>query len=197
MRKVILALALSLDGYIARPNGDIDFLIHPEDYSMGPFFATVDPAIMGRKTLEAGLRMTGGKLPKTSMKMYVMSRTELPGERDGVIYANESPAALAAQIRKQPGKNIWLMGGGELAREFLRDDLVDEMYLAIVPVLLGEGIPLFPAGFPQREFTLTENKTYSQGLIAVKYERTRDGGSRSQHGLERRKPGPAKKKRAR
>ncbi|MFZ0638617.1 MAG: dihydrofolate reductase family protein [Candidatus Acidiferrales bacterium] len=173
MRKVVLGLGISLDGYIARLNGDIDFLIHPKDYSMGPFFASVDAGIMGRKTLEDGLRMSGGKLPKTSMKMYVMSRTKPPGERDGVIFVNEPPAALAARLHKQKGKNIWLMGGGELAREFLRDDLVDEMCLGVVPVLLGEGIPLFPSGFPQRNFKLIENKTYSQGLIALKYERAR------------------------
>ena len=76
-------------------------------------------------------------------------------------------------MRKKKGKDIWLIGGGELVREFLKEDLVDELYLAIVPVLIGEGIPLFAAGFPQREFTLTENKTYSGGVIALKYERVR------------------------
>ena len=65
------------------------------------------------------------------------------------------------------------MGGGELTRSFLQDDLVDELYLGVVPVLIGEGIPAFPSGFPQREFKLTENKTFSQGLIALKYDRTR------------------------
>jgi len=76
-------------------------------------------------------------------------------------------------LRKRPGKNIWLMGGGELARSFLEEDLVDELYLGIVPVLIGEGLPLFPSGFPQREFSLLENKTYSKGLIALRYARTR------------------------
>jgi dihydrofolate reductase len=65
------------------------------------------------------------------------------------------------------------MGGGELAREFPKDDLVDELYIGIVPVLIGEGIPLFPSGFPQREFSLLENKTYSKGMIALKYARVR------------------------
>lgn len=165
---------MGLDGRIARANGDVDFLHTPKEHPVGAFFASMDTAIMGRKTLEAGLRMTGGKLPKTSMRMYVMSRTKEPGERDGVIFVNDSPAALVARIRKQARTNIWLMGGGELAREFLKDDLVDEMYLGIAPVLLGEGIPLFPAGFRQREFTLLENKTFSQGLIALKYERLRE-----------------------
>ena len=65
------------------------------------------------------------------------------------------------------------MGGGELARDFLKEDLVDELYIGIVPVLIGEGIPLFPSGFPQREFSLLENKTFSKGMIALKYARTR------------------------
>lgn len=107
------------------------------------------------------------------MKSYVMSRTKPPGERDGLVFSNKSPAAVVREIRKRPGKNIWLMGGGELARAFLKVDLVDELYLGIVPVLVGDGIPLFPPGFPQRNFALVENKTYSKGLIALKYKRVR------------------------
>jgi dihydrofolate reductase len=84
-----------------------------------------------------------------------------------------SPRALVGQIRRQRGKHIWLMGGGDLAREFLKDDLVDQLYLGVVPVLLGEGIPLFPSGFPQREFKLVENLTFSKGMISLRYERVR------------------------
>jgi dihydrofolate reductase len=76
-------------------------------------------------------------------------------------------------LRKGAGKDIWLMGGGELAREFLEADLVDELYLGVVPTLIGEGIPAFPGGFRQREFSLVENKTYSRGLIALKYKRVK------------------------
>ena len=173
MRKIILGLGISLDGYIARPNGAVDFLFMPKDYSMAPFFATIDTAIMGRKTLDASLRMGGGSFGGRSMATYVFSHSQPPGERDGLIFINQSPATFICQLRKRPGKNIWLMGGGELARDFLKADLVDELYLGIVPVLLGEGIPLFPSGFPQRNFTLVENKTYSKGLIALKYQRAR------------------------
>jgi dihydrofolate reductase len=173
MRKVVLSLGISLDGYIARPNGAVDFLFMPKDYSMAPFFATVDTAIMGRKSLEAGLKMSGGKLPRTTMTMYVFSNSKPPGERDGVVFVNESPARLISRLRKRPGKDIWLMGGGELARVFLKSDLVDRLYLGVVPTLLGKGIPLFPSGFPQRDFTLIENKTYSKGLIVLTYERAR------------------------
>jgi len=173
MRNVVLGLGISLDGYIARLNGAVDFLFMPKDYSMAPFLASVDTAIMGRKTLDAGLRMSGGSLPRSNMPMYVFSKSKPPGARDGVIFVDETPAALIRKLRKRSGKDIWLMGGGELARAFLDADLIDRLHLGIVPVLLGEGIPLFPSGFPRRDFTLLENKSYSRGLISLKYERSR------------------------
>jgi dihydrofolate reductase len=174
MRNVVLSLGISLDGYIARLNGAVDFLFMPKGYSMADFFATVDTAIMGRKTLDDGLlKMSGGTLPKTTMRMYVFSNSKPPGERDGVIFVNESPEAFIRKLREHPGKDIWLMGGGELARAFLNADLVDRLYLGVVPTLLGEGIPLFPGGFPERNFALLENKTYSRGLITLTYERAR------------------------
>lgn len=173
MRNVILGVGISLDGYIARPNGAVDFLFMPKDYSMAPFLATIDTAIMGRKTLDAALVMGGGAFSGSSMATYVFSRSKPAGERDGVVFINESPASFIRQLRKRPGKDVWLMGGGELARAFLKADLVDGLYLGIVPVLLGEGIPLFSGGFPQRDFALVENKTYSKGLIALTYKRAR------------------------
>jgi dihydrofolate reductase len=178
MRKVVLGVGISLDGYIARPDGAVDFLFMPRDYSMAPFFATVDTAIMGRKTLDAGLKMSGGSMPRYNMLMYVFSKTRPPGERDGVVFVNESPVRFVTRLRKRRGKDIWLMGGGELARVFLKADLVDRLYLGVVPVLLGEGIPLFPSGFPQRNFALLEDKSYSKGLIALTYERSRTRAKR-------------------
>ena len=179
MRKVVLGLGISLDGYIARLDGSVDFLFMPKDYSMAPFFATIDTAIMGRKTYDAALKMGGsGSFGGSSMTYFVMSSSQPPGERAGVIFTKQSPSALIAHIRKRPGKDIWLMGGGELARAFLKADLVDELYLGMVPVLLGEGLPLFPSGFPQRNFALLENRTFSKGLIALKYKRLRSKSAR-------------------
>ncbi len=174
VRKVVLGLGISLDGYIARPDGAVDFLFMPKDYSMAAFFTTVDTALMGRKTYEAGLAM-GGSFDGGSLAYYVFSRSAPPGARGGVTFTDRSPAAVVRQLRRRSGKNIWLMGGGELARAFLEADLVDEMYLGVVPVLLGAGIPLFPSGFPQRDFSLVENKTYGRGLIALTYRRARRG----------------------
>ena len=177
MRKVVLGLGISLDGYIARPDGAVDFLFMPKDYSMADFFASIDIAILGRKTYDVSKAMGGGF--GGNIKYYVMSRALPAGEREGLIFTRESPAALVEKIRQQKGKDIWLMGGGELARDFLKDDLVDELYLGVVPVLLGEGIPLFPSGFPQRNFTLIENKIFSRELIALKYRRARKAKKKS------------------
>ena len=180
MRRVVLGLGISLDGYIARPDGAVDFLFMPKGYSMADFFHTVDTAVMGRKTFEVAQTMggVGGHGPK--MTFYVFSRSQKPGRREGVTFVDQSPVELIAELCQSPSKgkteqkDIWLMGGGELVRDFLKADLVDEMHIGVVPVLLGDGIPLFPCGFPQREFALLENKSYSQGFIALKYQRLRE-----------------------
>jgi dihydrofolate reductase len=139
---------------------------------MAEFFASIDRGIMGRKTYEvAKAQGEGGFGPK--IKTYVLSRTLPPGDREGMTFVNVSPQTLVEEIRQLKGKDIWLMGGGEIARDFLKADLVDELHLGVVPVLLGEGLPLFPSGFPQRNFTLIENKTFSRGLISLKYKRVR------------------------
>jgi dihydrofolate reductase len=170
VRKTILGLGISIDGYIARLDGTFDFLFMPKDFSMAEFFASIDTGIMGRKTYDVAKAVgEGGFGPK--LKTYILSRTLPPGERQGKIFVNVSPQALVEEIRQHKGKDIWLMGGGEIARDFLKADLVDELHLGVVPVLLGEGLPLFPSGFPQRNFELIENKTFSRGLISLKYKR--------------------------
>ncbi len=171
MRKIILSLGMSLDGYIARPDGAIDFLFMPKDYSVAEFLATTDTAIMGRKSFAAGLKMGGGKFNNFGLATYVFSRSQPPGERAGYTVVNQSPKTFVDGLRQAAGKNIWLMGGGELAREFLQADLIDELSLGLVPVLLGAGISLFPSGFPQRNFSLIENRTYSEGMIGMRYQR--------------------------
>jgi dihydrofolate reductase len=109
------------------------------------------------------------------MESYVFSKTLRAGNEKNVKIVSETPKTFVENLRAVNGKDIWLMGGGELTREFLRADLVDEIHLGIVPMLLGEGIPAFKTGFPERKFSLVENRTYSQGLIALRYERNRAG----------------------
>jgi dihydrofolate reductase len=173
MRKVIYGVGISLDGYIARPDGSVDFLFMPKDYSMGPFFKRVDTAVMGRKTYEVGMKLGGGKVSSPGMTCYVFSKTLPSNAPGGVTVVQETPKEFMKAVQKKKGKDIWLMGGGELTRAFLQNDLVDELYLGILPMLIGEGIPAFPAEFPQRDFKLLENKTYSKGMIAMRYERAR------------------------
>jgi dihydrofolate reductase len=176
VRKVVLNLAISLDGYIARPDGSVDFLFMPKDYSMVPFFKSVDVSIMGRKTFDAGLKLAGGTFDNYGLKCYVMSRSLAPGARDGYEVTRQSPRALVAKVRRSKGKDIWLMGGGQLALEFLRADLVDEIYLAIMPVLLGDGIPLYLRDHPQHDFKLLECRGYSRGMVTLWYSRKRKSG---------------------
>ena len=177
-RKVILGFGISLDGYIARRDGDLDFLtIDKEGESaMADFFSKVDTTIMGRKTAAAVAKMRkSGEIPETpGMANYVISRRWKPGKRRGFEVVNGSLTAFVRKLQRRPGKDIYLGGGGELARSFLREDLVDELFIGIGPILLGDGIPGFPGKFPQRDFRLTECKSYSNGSVGLRYERRRN-----------------------
>jgi dihydrofolate reductase/predicted transcriptional regulator len=174
-RRVILGLGLSLDGYIARRNGDLDFLAIDKEGEavMADFFSKIDTTIMGRKTAAGWVKMRErGEIPETpGMANYVVSRRWKPGKRDGFEVVNGSLTALVRKLKRRQGKDIYLGGGGGLVRSFLREDLVDELFLGVGPVLLGDGIPGFPAKFPQRDFRLTECKAYSNGSVGLRYVR--------------------------
>ncbi|MGB2670711.1 MAG: dihydrofolate reductase family protein [Candidatus Acidiferrum sp.] len=181
-RKVILGFGISLDGYIARRNGEPDFLVIDKEGEalMAEFFSKIDTTIMGRKTAEvaAKLRETGEMPATPGMENYVVSRRWKPGKREGFEVVSGSLTAFVKKLKRRPGKDIYLGGGGELCRSFLQEDLVDELYIGIGPILLGDGIPGFPAKFPQRNFRLTECKSYSNGSVGLRYERIRTKRSR-------------------
>ena len=171
-RSVVLGVAVSLDGYIARTDGRVDWLTHDPEIDLGAYAKTFDVIVAGRKTLDFSSRDGGGgKMGKVAC--YIFSRTQPPGKRHGAEYVNRAPGELIRELKALPGKDIWLMGGGELAREFLKEDLVDRMDLGIMPTLLGDGIPLFPRGFPQRDFSLTKFQAHKSGMVMATYERTR------------------------
>jgi dihydrofolate reductase len=176
-RKVVLGFGLSLDGYIARRNGDLDFLTIDASgaSAMADFFSGIDVTIMGRKTASGWLKMRRrGEIPDMpGMATYVVSTRWKPGKRDGFEVVNGSLKAFVRKLKRRPGKNIYLGGGGQLTRSFLREDLVDELYLGLGPTLLGDGIPGFPRTFPQREFTLAQCRPYPNGSVALRYERRR------------------------
>jgi len=176
-RKVILGFGISLDGYIARRNGDLDFLVIDKEGEalMAEFFSKVDTTIMGRKTAAAATKLReSGETPETpGMVNYVVSRRWKPGKREGFEVVNGSLTAFVKKLKRRPGKDIYLGGGGELCRSFLQEDLVDELYIGVGPVLLGDGILGFPGKFPQRDFRLKECKSYSNGSVGLRYERIR------------------------
>ena len=176
-RKVILGFGISLDGYIARRNGDLDFLtIDKEGESvMADFFSKIDTTIMGRKTAAGWVKMReSGEIPDTpGMTNYVVSRRWKAGRRKDFEVVNGSLTELVKKLKRRSGKDIYLGGGGELARSFLKEDLIDELFIGLGPILLGDGIPAFPATFPQRNFRLTECKSYANGSVGLRYERTR------------------------
>ncbi len=181
-RKVILGFGISLDGYVARRNGELDFLVIDKEGEalMADFFSKIDTTIMGRKTAAAAakLRESGEMLETPGMANYVVSRRWKPGKREGFEVVSGSLAAFVKKLKLRPGKDIYLGGGGELCRSFLQEDLVDELYIGVAPILLGDGIPGFPGKFPQRDFRLTECKSYSNGSVGLRYERIRTKMSR-------------------
>ncbi len=181
-RKVILGFGISLDGYIARRNGAMDFLVIDQEGEalMADFFAQIDTTIMGRKTAEGWVKMRKtGEIPDTpGMANYVVSRRWKPGKRDGFEVVSGSLTAFVRKLKRRQGKDIYLGGGGQVCRSFLQEDLVDELFIGVGPVLLGDGIPGFPGKFPQRDFKLTECKSYSNGSVGLRYERMRTKTSR-------------------
>jgi len=176
-RKVILGFGISLDGYIARRNGSMDFLVLDKEGEalMADFFANIDTTIMGRKTAAAMAEMRkSGEIPEMpGISNYVFSRRWKPGKRDWFEVVTGSLTAFVKKLKRRPGKDIYLGGGGELCRSFLQEDLIDELFIGVGPILLGDGIPGFPGKFPQRNFRLTECKSYSNGSVGLRYERMR------------------------
>ena len=181
-RRVILGFGISLDGYIARRNGAMDFLVLDKEGEalMADFFAKIDTTIMGRKTAVGMLKMRkSGEMPETpGITNYVVSRRWKPGKRKEFEVVSGSLTAFVKKLKGRPGKDIYLGGGGELCRSFLQEDLIDELYIGVGPMLLGDGIPGFPGKFPQRDFRLTECKSYANGSVGLRYERMRTKTSR-------------------
>jgi dihydrofolate reductase len=179
-RKVILGFGISLDGYIARRNGAMDYLVIDEEGEalMADFFSKIDTTIMGRKTAAITEKMRkSGEIPETpGMTNYVVSRRWKPGKRGGFEVVSGSLTAFVKKLKRRAGKDIYLGGGGQLCRSFLQEDLVDELFIGLSPVLLGDGIAGFPGKFPQRDFKLTECKSYSDGSVGLRYERVRSKG---------------------
>ncbi len=168
MRKVILFIASSLDGYIARQSGDIDWLFTDQDYGYSEFFASVDTLLMGRKTYEQVL--TFGEYPYKGVKSYVFTKNPLFPADSNAEVIREDITEFVEQLRQVDGKNIWLVGGSQLTHALMSQNLVDELILSIHPTILGEGIPLFDNGTTPQSLNLTKCQTYDSGLVQLSYD---------------------------
>lgn len=168
MRRVVLYIAPSIDGYIAGLNHELDWLFSAEDgedCGFSEFLEGIDTIVMGRKTWE--ITHTFGPWPFGERQGYVFSRSSSESGDAAVQVIQEDPISFTRQLCAIEGRDIWLMGGGELVRTFLNHDLVDDYILSIHPVLLGEGIPLFPPGFARRSLKLESTQAYQSGLVQL------------------------------
>jgi len=169
MRNVILGLAVSLDGYIEGPNGEYDWCLTDQDYGMSDFFKRIDSLFMGRKSYELALGMGDNAMQGfPNLKEYVFSNTLKEVKKD-VILVKGDIGGQVKKIKSEPGKDIWLFGGASLTASLMNLGLVDEIGLAVHPILLGGGKPLFSNINQRIHLKLTDTKTYSSGLVSLTY----------------------------
>jgi dihydrofolate reductase len=168
MRKVRYAVAASLDGYIAGPNGEADWIITDPEIAFQALFDQFDTLLMGRRTFEAAASMGGAAMP--GMTTFVFSQTLRQSDYpDVTIVSDDHPDETVASLRAKSGKDIWLFGGGALFRSLAASGLVDTVEVAVFPVLLGAGVPLLPPPANQIRLTLTGHKVYKTGIVSLEY----------------------------
>jgi dihydrofolate reductase len=171
MRKIVVYIATSADGFIARPDGSVDWLHRPRtagDYGMGAFRRSIDSIVLGRKTYEFGLQH--GARFATEPKHYVFSRNANGlFKAPGVEFVTEEPAAFAKDLRAQRGKNIWMMGGASLIGAFADQEQIDEFIIHMIPTFIGEGIPLMGSGRREIQLNLRSCKRFSDGVVRLRY----------------------------
>lgn len=176
-RKIIVQIATSADGYIARPNGDVEWLNrrpYTVDYGIGKFYRTIDTILYGRKTYDWAIAYQKKSRSKTSIfdknvKNYVFSRKPPKKIAPEVEFVSEPVKAFARKLRARPGKHIWMMGGGELIASFLDAGLIDEFDIHVMPVLIGQGIPLIAPRHRDIELKLLASRKYPDGVVRLHY----------------------------
>lgn len=173
MRKVVLYIACSLDGYIAKPKDDLSFLSiveqEGEDYGYHDFIQTVDTVVMGRKTYDWVMRQVS-EFPHAEKEAYIITRTPRPTVGNINFYSDDVKK-LIRHLKYKEGKNIFVDGGAEVIHTLLQENLIDEFYISIIPILLGGGVHLFKEGFPEQKLQLRNVKHFKTGLVQLHYER--------------------------
>jgi len=164
MKKIILNIATSLDGFIARKNGSVDWLPKiyntEEDFGIKEFLDSVGTVILGNTTYKQY------KAPYSNKKCFVFSRKNT-GKENNIIYVNSNVKDFVKSLKDKDG-NIWLVGGADIVKEFLKNNLIDEFIITIIPVVLGEGIPLFRNG--EHQLKLLDSKSYDSGVVQLHYK---------------------------
>ncbi len=168
MRRVRYGVAMSLDGYIAGPHGEADWIVMDPEMDFAALWREFDTLLIGRKTYEYMLQHGSPARPR--IRMVVFSRTLQQAEHTGVEIVADGAAERVTALREQDGKDMWLSGGGELFRSLLDAGLVDTVEVAVVPVLLGGGVPLLGVGAERTVLTLIEHRVYGTGIVQLKYQ---------------------------
>jgi len=167
MRKVILNLAVSLDGYIAGPQGEYDWCMVDQDYGMKDFFKSIDATLMGGKTYRQIIAAGESLYPVKTH--YICTRSPAQTEGENLVFVSRNIPEFVRRLKSENGKNIWLCGGADIVDILLRNQLIDEMMLSIHPLLLGGGTALFKPHASRIPFTMTGCTSYSSGLVQVTY----------------------------
>jgi dihydrofolate reductase len=168
MRNLRYSVAMSLDGFIATPEGGYGWIPHDPAIDFGAFFGTIDTILMGRKTFE--LVRSQGPSSLDSMRRYVFSHTLRPEDAPDVTLVSSDAATVIRELRAEEGKDIWLMGGGVLFRSLLEAGLVDTVEIGLVPVLLGRGIPLLRETDQAHGLLLAKVERFPSGVVLLKYD---------------------------
>ena len=168
MRRVLYRVAASVDGYIAGPRGEVDWIVQDPAVDFAKLYASVDTVLLGRRTYELTRQPDAPAWPQ-GWQVYVFSRT-LPSEaHPGVTVVRAGAGTRVAALRAAPGREIWLFGGGSLFRSLLRAKQVDVVEVLVVPVLLGGGIPLLEPGAQRTQLALEQVEKYPSGLLSLRY----------------------------
>ena len=166
MRKIVLNLAMSLDGYIEGPNGEFDWCFTDQDYGMNDFLNSADAIFLGRKSYET--LITAGLELFAALKIYIFSNTLTTVDVGAEIINSDTFIQRVQEIRNMPGGHIWLFGGAELVSTFMAERLINEIVLSVHPVVLGGGKPLF-IGKNRTDLMLLGTEQFSSGLVQLRY----------------------------